>query len=376
MFCNKCGHILEKNSKFCSSCGANVVTSEDDIKPVATDSKLEKITQDNDLNPYHTPHSRVTNAIDDVPPMEIEKTSEPWFPFKTAMTLTLIYTILHVAILNVHYLDNIGYNLGTSIGFFFTISMISAIPIVMYQLIIKRPAPFAKNLLIVVGLLAIVGMNEEMQNRQNPDVQKIKSTIEDISENKNLDKKLIENNDVNILINFLKSIATESATLQAEYEADLENAGWMTILDSNRLDKDRTMEKNYAIAERSRSIINHYRNKNYEILDYDKIIRKVNSLNISNANKIGFEEGFKNNHPKSVTLMNKLWDSEQQLVDEVIKILDLLKTAEWELQEGQMVFYTDAALNTYNNQLNAINEIIIVQESIEKERKDMVTKNF
>lgn len=162
-----------------------------------------------------------------------------------------------------------------------------------------------------------------------------------------------------------KQIINRSLGQTRAYEAELEAIGWSGILDGQRIEKDKDLRGSMRILHDAHILVEKYRSKTDEMIDQNRrdiessdmgLVMKRNLLN-------GYDRELKNGRENAL----KVWALEEQIISQVDSMFNFLSEnrGEWEIENGQIVFYRQDVLDSYNTYFSRISELTNAQKEIQ-----------
>ncbi len=157
------------------------------------------------------------------------------------------------------------------------------------------------------------------------------------------------------------------ADLQNAYMKALEDAGFDTQLDPERLAKDKGMKESREILAKGKAVVQEYRGKFEEHLR--TFPEKVKAMPDSPAQNAEWFKGFQHGLQKSGQAGLRIWDLESETVGKFGEIIDLLAASEgkWGVEEGQIMFEEDGDIEKFNAIIEKIQALGEEQEKIREE---------
>lgn len=169
---------------------------------------------------------------------------------------------------------------------------------------------------------------------------------------------------------FLSTIFNKSIEQQNAYIGELQNIGWFTILDANRIEADPSFSQSRKIISDARALIAR-QDPAYDAI-FEEGRQQILKLDLSDYEKQKMTEGFNEGLSGGNKAREQIWELELGAVAEIEKIIDLLanNSSSWEILDSQINFQTQAQLDVFNGHLAAVNDIIAKQEAIQNAQRD------
>jgi len=173
---------------------------------------------------------------------------------------------------------------------------------------------------------------------------------------------------------FMKTFLNRIAYQRNKLLFELDAIGWDRILDPDRIKKDKNLTESKLLVQKANEIVCKYKDQTYILLD--NVQKEISALNISESIRKGilngFKEGMKNQQ------IDAMWDLESKVISEFGNIITLLSARQgnWEIQNGNFLFTYQSDVNTFNSYLNAIQEHVTRQQTIQKQVIEDINNNF
>jgi hypothetical protein len=157
-----------------------------------------------------------------------------------------------------------------------------------------------------------------------------------------------------------KQLLNDAATLQNSYLKALEASGWTSILDVERLKKDAGMKESLRIVEATKTVVQEYRGKSEAILDSLPERAKAAPFR-SESSRRQFLQGAEKGQVAGRANNAKTWDFEQAIIQEYSGIIELLARRQGHYEfdkDNNVLFESDADIETYNNHMAKADELV------------------
>ncbi|MEW5949858.1 MAG: hypothetical protein AB1711_10680 [Thermodesulfobacteriota bacterium] len=175
---------------------------------------------------------------------------------------------------------------------------------------------------------------------------------------------------------FVKEFMNQMASQRNDYLLELEGIGWHSMLDPQRIRVDKGLIESKVIIRKAKEIVAKYQEKTNVLLRNAR--EKIQSLNMSASLKQEALAGFDRGMDKAKSQIETMWALERKAVTEVENIITLLsaKNDAWVVERGQILFYNDSDLNTFNSYIASIQSLVKQQQQIQKQSVETVNKNL
>lgn len=167
--------------------------------------------------------------------------------------------------------------------------------------------------------------------------------------------------------NYINAYMDRAITLRKNYISELNQIGWNTILDTNRINQDTTLRESEKIIENAKTIVLKYRKLSDELLINPQ--KEVNKVPLEGSIKESFLSGVKKGHDPGKKYLDKHWDLEEKAILEFENIVKLLKATKgaWKIIDGKIYFANSDDLNKFNAFIFSIHSITEEQLTMQKE---------
>ena len=175
-----------------------------------------------------------------------------------------------------------------------------------------------------------------------------------------------------------KQFINDAAAQYNEYLKALENAGWIGVLDAERLKKDPTMKESRAIVEASKAVVKEYREKSLTLLASLPERAKQATFQSEEVRR-GFLDGVASSSVVTLKNNEQNWNHEEAIVAEYAAVIELFARLQGHYQfeeDGSVVFETDEAVETYNGHMTKANELIAAQAEAMKQQQSFALKKM
>ena len=357
-FCTDCGGAIPDGAKFCGACGRAVAL------PAALPPLPESMPR---VNISPTPQSEKERSGPTVSPVMVraEATDMPiWIAVGVGLGILVVHTFIAA------YVD--AAPLGSAVAEAFGASLV---PIVIGGLIgffagrsakSKRPVAGFIYGTVIVFALELVGSYDYQRKRYEERRQAANAVVaikEDVNRAFAAPSSAAPNvppvqpvpGELGEIQKFLRSTIEQFQFLQRNYQKELRDTGWSTVLDPGRISKDVGLRDSKRIVAEAKQIVDKYARKSQsgmEGLEAQLLALPV-SANTRDQAIAGFRQSMGNNNH-----MAELWELEARIVQAVGDIFALLETSgEWQVLDGKVVFTDDAQLRRFNADLAAIERL-------------------
>lgn len=140
-----------------------------------------------------------------------------------------------------------------------------------------------------------------------------------------------------------------------DYLAELDAMGWDGILDPGRLQADTGMVGSRRLISQARAAMARAEADSVSALE--ALPGLIDAAPITAANKRDMLAGYERSKARSLAEMRGSFALESETVDQFEAMVELLDRVEWGVEESQIVFYSDADVETFNGYFNRINAL-------------------
>lgn len=163
--------------------------------------------------------------------------------------------------------------------------------------------------------------------------------------------EIVLDNNPQTVDDLLKAIITRFAQIGRRRDAALDSVGFYTLLDPERLKKDKKLLESDKILRDAQDI-----NKmvNAEFLKvYDASIKDIEGLNASESDKKDFLKGFKNGYDQEkIKRANSLMEKSLYYHERIIQVFK--RTKGWTLLNDMLVFEDEKSQIEYNTYIDSL----------------------
>lgn len=193
---------------------------------------------------------------------------------------------------------------------------------------------------------------------------------------KPLDTTPVAKGELGQIEEFSKTFMNKMVSQRNNYFLEIDAIGWNTILDADRIAKDKNLSESRLIVKRAKSIIDKYSLQTAELFESGR--KSIESMKVSASTKKDTSDGFERGLAKSIPLTKTLWELELKSVKEIESIISLLASRKnkWEIQDGKVVFANTNDLNEFNRHLTTIQELVKQEETIQKKSLESARSSF
>lgn len=303
-----------------------------------------------------------------------EKESKP----ATAITwlvvaLVAIATAAYTLVRRNESLD-MAYMTGNAFGVAFFVYLIA-----YFCALRKRGAMVGTVAFLVIATAAIVGTGigvardrEDAKNRVAAMEMHFNQTTQAMLKGEKVEVPAVSvappgNNDYAQMERFMRDWMNALASFQNEYLVALSASGWNNILEPSRLSKDSKFSDSQRIIGEAKQLVIKYHKRMDEM--YETLPQRVDGMDASRSFKRGFAEGVVKGMEKNRARMQRQWDLEMMIVEEVERMVVFLKNRPdaWVVQNGKLLFRTDRDMQQYRSHVAQLQKYTAEQESIRKE---------
>lgn len=165
---------------------------------------------------------------------------------------------------------------------------------------------------------------------------------------------------------FFKEMLGGIAEVRNGYIIELKKIGWEGILDPGRLKTDEDLSRSREIVRDAKNAVVNNRMKMEIFIKQTKA--KLQDLDVDDSVRKKFAEGFDEGFAQSRAQLEESWNLEQKIVEEFEKIIDRLAETRgsWDVENGKLLFSSQAELDTFNAHLAAIDKMSARQTEIQE----------
>jgi len=189
------------------------------------------------------------------------------------------------------------------------------------------------------------------------------------------DSKTQASDDMGRLRELMQSFFNDMIVLQNDYLQALEDDGIDTLLDANRVARDRGFTDSRTTIASVKLTVRDTRTKAFKLLsDFPERIQNYDFESTTDQQML---EGYKKGLAKALPLFREVWDLEVESVDHLEDLVDLLEETRlyWEPEQGLFTFERDRDLETFNEIMAKITACVDRQTEIkEKSLKSATDK--
>lgn len=175
---------------------------------------------------------------------------------------------------------------------------------------------------------------------------------------------------------FMKTFMNKMMSQRNDYLLELDAIGWGKILDSERVNQDKTLIESRMMVQKAKDIVGKYRAQTYVLLENAR--KDIGNLSVSDNSRREMASGFDRGMAKSRSQIDALWDLEAKTISEFENIFALLSARKdaWVVQNGQILFARDSDLSAFNSYVSTIQDLASQQEAIQKQGIEAVSNNL
>lgn len=349
MKCTQCGTVASPDTNYCPQCGAPISTATSEVPS----NHPSSISKDRTLSVVWVWLGGIA-VIGAYAALLIPAFAGQIGDAQTGIGVIFWSSIFFLLLWK--YRGRKGWH-GSLLGFVLGLVLFAAAPVIVgYQRAAEKSRAET-----VAGLEYVVDQMEELfdaTNQTNAD-----------GTPKLIDETFLPSADASglmaVLQEFIADVMNQSAALTNDYLSELNSIGWNTIFDPTRLQADGSLEEGRRMVAEARIIISNYENRADEILDNTR--KKIQTLNVTAAQKNMLEQNFVQGMRSSATFREKMWNLERATVDETEKIIDLLAghPQAWSIDDSQILFESQQQLDEFNEHIENIDSFVVEQMEIQ-----------
>lgn len=165
-------------------------------------------------------------------------------------------------------------------------------------------------------------------------------------------------------------------TLRADYMKDITAIGWDSVLAPERVIRDKSLAESKRMIASARSLIATYRGRTHSILD--TLGMEIGALDIDEETRASMASGYTSALKEREGELDRQWDLEAQVVDEVDAIITILgtKRGRWKVSDEGVMFTDPDALASYNSHLTRLQGIVQQQEQVAREGREQINRGL
>jgi len=149
-----------------------------------------------------------------------------------------------------------------------------------------------------------------------------------------------------------------------DYLSELDDIGWNDVLDPDRLQADADMTESRRLSGQARDAM--ARAETNSVAALAALPGLIEAAPLSAANKRDMLKGYRRSSERGLADMRGSFALESQTLDQFEGMVELLDRVEWGVEESQIVFYSDADVETFNGYFNRINTLSAELEARQK----------
>lgn len=174
---------------------------------------------------------------------------------------------------------------------------------------------------------------------------------------------------------FTKEFIDRLVAQRNDYLLELEAIGRNSVLDAQRLKNDSTLSESKFVVKRAKAIVDKYERKTADLMQNTR--EQMNSLNISESLKKEMLVDFDKSIGKAGRQISEQWRLWKQIVLEVENIFVFLAVNKrWQIQGGQILFYSNDDLARYNGHMENIQQMTQQHQQIQKDSYAEMNRKF
>ena len=179
-----------------------------------------------------------------------------------------------------------------------------------------------------------------------------------------------------VLERFIKELTKEATEIRNEYDNELQDANFHSILDAERLQRDVNFEDSRMMIKAARSAIN----KNVKQLEafMSTLDSRVDKLDLSDKEKASMKNGLDQGMGRGIRILQKQSNLEKECITTFEDIVDFLqsKKGQWSAANGELSFDRTTDMNIYNGYIEKIQDIVSKQEAVVHESVNQTERNL
>ncbi|MBC3881639.1 hypothetical protein H8K35_07925 [Undibacterium sp. LX40W] len=162
----------------------------------------------------------------------------------------------------------------------------------------------------------------------------------------------------------LQKILATSIEQRKRYEEEISATKWETILEPERIARDKDFSESFRIIGKAKSIVRRYQSGTDSLFLAMRL--EIEGGDLDSEAKRGMLAGFDKSSPQGKSDANSLWDMEMEIVNTVEGMMvELIQNrSKWIVKDKQIIFTKQANLDSYRAGLDHINELSKKQDVI------------
>lgn len=286
--------------------------------------------------------------------------------------------------------DTLG-NLAYSIGYWVIPTLVITL---LFNAVFKASRDFRWKIFGVLYICAIVGSNigyRIQQQEAGVMMSSLKESMTSFAEQTNVgDPKALPqrielqpvtakaSGDLGVVELVSKQLLNDMANAHNEYLAALEGAGWMSLLDAERLKSDTHMQESLRIIQRSEQVMKAHRQKAFAIIESIPDRAQQAPFRSETARR-QFLKGLDVGLVKGRENAEISWGYEAQIIQEYKGIIELLarRWAHFEFDaENNVLFESQSDADDYNARMARVDEITKKQAEAAQKAQNAALQKF
>lgn len=174
----------------------------------------------------------------------------------------------------------------------------------------------------------------------------------------------------------MKTTVNRMLAHRREYELELDAIGWGKILDGQRLKGDVTLAESRTMLQQAKDVVLKYKSKTSDL--FVTIRQDIERSDLSSSSKQSMLAGVDSTSAQGKAQAMEVWMLEEQVLDEVGKVLALLsaRRSAWQIQDGQVMFQSQKDLDLFNSYLATVQSLAAKQEQIQTSSLQRTTETL
>lgn len=163
----------------------------------------------------------------------------------------------------------------------------------------------------------------------------------------------------------IKTMMNRMLAQRREYELELDAIGWSKILDGQRLRNDSTLAESRTIIQQAKQIVGKYRARTNDL--FIQVRRDIDVSDLAAYSKQSMLSGFDRSAQQGKAQAIELWSLEEHVLGQIENAFNLLgaKRSAWQIQDGQIMFHSQADLDLFNSYMSQVQVLVAKQEKLQ-----------
>jgi len=167
-----------------------------------------------------------------------------------------------------------------------------------------------------------------------------------------------------------KSFFNDTVIYHNNYANKLNDIGFNDLVNPYHWMKDSDFTQTQETLRLAQQVMVQTRKEHFDLLN--ALPSRIKALDINERDKRGLLEGARQEKAFQDASINKMWDLEAEIMDEVGRLIEFMESIKgrWSLVEDRMVFESDSDASQFNKHLVKISEKAEEQENHQKKLQE------